>query len=91
MSTTAKVTKRIGWGLVGCAVAVWVLGSFLLGPDSDKDFRLITCAMFFYIPGILLAVLGHLLQQLDQRIRLLEQKVDSMNRQGESPPDSPKP
>jgi hypothetical protein len=78
MDTTARWTKKIGWALFGFGIAVWIFGSFLMGPGSESDFRLITCAFFFYVPGVLLAVLGHLLEQVDERFRSLEQKIDSL-------------
>lgn len=78
MEKTAKATRNIGFALAAIGL-VGIVASLMLGTSSELGFRTITAAFFFYIPGVLLGVLGHLLAQLDQRMNSLEQKIDSLS------------
>jgi len=78
MDKTAKTTRNIGFALAAIGV-IGIVASFILDPWSEIGFRLITFAFFFYIPGILLWVLGYLLAELEGRISSLEQKIDSLS------------
>ena len=78
MDKTAKATRNIGFVLAGIGL-VGIVAATVVGTGSEIGFRLITGAFFFYIPGVLLGVLGHLLAQLDQRMNSLEQKIDSLS------------
>lgn len=78
MENTAKVTSKIGWALAALGL-IGIVGSILFDLDFEIHFKVIAASLFFYIPGIILWVLGHVLGQLDQRMTSLEEKIDRLS------------
>ena len=75
MQKTAKLTRIIGVALAALGITIICVAWFVIDGDSESYFPTIAAGFFFYIPGVILWLLGHLVAQLDHRISLLEDKL----------------
>lgn len=88
MNAEVKFGKKLG-GCLTAAGGIAFIASMILhgGPGTIGEFLflvLMIVGVMLIVPGILLGYLSYLLKQIDERFRLLEEKMESGPRQGSS-------